>query len=194
MPNRLYFDTETTGLWNYREEKHSDKQPKLAQIGALLEDVDGRLLGEIDLMIFPEGWDIPKSASDIHKVTTEVAIAGGVTLANACHVFRDLIASAEIVVGHNVEFDQNIMDHALHMAGIPPIPWDKLKVECTKLGSMNIVKATPFKNGQWKWPSLDEAHRHFFDGRGVGEGAHNAMVDVKACQRIHHELLRMKVF
>jgi DNA polymerase III epsilon subunit-like protein len=43
----------------------------------------------------------------------------------------------------------------------------------------------------YKWPKLDELHRHLF-GRGMG-AAHNALVDVEACARCFFELQRRGV-
>lgn len=189
---RLYFDTETTGLWDFKGGITSSQQPKLVQIGALLEDDGGKMLAEVDLLVSPNGWVIPEGASNIHKITTDLAHSGGVSLANACFVFRDLVASADIVIAHNLEYDMNVMSHNLHIAEVPEIPWAKLKQACTKLLTTPIVKALPFRNGQYKWPTLDQAHRHFF-GTGVGTDAHNAMVDVQACRRVYHELRNMGV-
>lgn len=55
---------------------------------------------------------------------------------------------------------------------------------CTMKPNTEIVKA-PKKNGSsgYKWPSLEEALQ-FYCKRSVGEFAHDAMYDVKACRDI----------
>lgn len=187
---RLFFDTETTGLWDFNSSTSAPNQPKLVQLGAVLEGDDGKTLAEVDLLVTPNGWTIPAAASNVHHITTELAHGGGVSIANACFIFRDLVANADVIVAHNLEFDLRVMTHNLGISEVPEIPWHKVKQACTKLASTPIVKALPFKKGSWKWPSLEQAHMHFF-GTGVGSDAHNAMVDVQACRRVYHELRKM---
>ena len=60
------------------------------------------------------------------------------------------------------------------------------------LSSMNIVKAKPKRNGQWKWPKLEECVRHFFGETLVG--AHDALTDVRATARVFYHLVDTGVF
>jgi DNA polymerase-3 subunit epsilon len=52
----------------------------------------------------------------------------------------------------------------------------------------NICKL-PSANGRagYKWPKLTDAYMHFF-GEEL-DGAHDALVDVRGCQRVHLHLL-----
>lgn len=62
---------------------------------------------------------------------------------------------------------------------------------CTMLVSRPICEIPyPSGRGGYKWPKLEEAYRHFFDEELVG--AHDAMVDVRACKRIYFELRRLE--
>ena len=76
-------------------------------------------------------------------------------------------------------------------ADAPERPWF-----CTKEAATPVLQlpAPPGGNryprkaagDRFKWPSLEEAHRHFF---GVGlDRAHDAMVDAEACARIYFAL------
>ena len=68
----LFFDTETTGLPNFKMHIDWEGQPHICQIGAILTTKEGRLLGEMNLMIRPDGWKIPEDASSRAIVFTLV--------------------------------------------------------------------------------------------------------------------------
>jgi DNA polymerase III epsilon subunit-like protein len=54
-----------------------------------------------------------------------------------------------------------------------------------------ILHAKPRHDQDYKWPKLSEAYRYFF-GRAL-EGAHDALVDVKACRDVYFEMKRLGV-
>ena len=71
-------------------------------------------------------------------------------------------------------------------------PFEGKTIICTMLASMNIVKAIPKRNGQWKWPKLEECMNHFFNE--TIEGAHDALVDVRATARVYYHLHKIGAF
>jgi exonuclease I len=72
----LFFDTETTGVKNW---KNPNFIPVLVQLGAILQDMDtGRVLSEVNLIQTPDEDGIPKAASDVHGITDQIAIEVGV--------------------------------------------------------------------------------------------------------------------
>jgi DNA polymerase-3 subunit epsilon len=191
MKSVLIYDTETTGKLANRDASIADTQPSLVQLAARLEDYDtAATLAEINLIIQPAGWVIPDEAAAIHGITQAKAMSCGVTLANACYLFRDLFAAADRVVAHNDSFDRTVMKRAIFMAQAPEIDWNAIPNQCTMRAATNIVRI-PHKHPKhpkdYKWPRLEECVRFFFNE--PLEGAHDALVDVRACARVYRELL-----
>lgn len=58
----LIFDTETTGKAQFKLSPAHPTQPHIVQIGAQLLDDEFKVRGEINLIIRPDGWTVPKEA------------------------------------------------------------------------------------------------------------------------------------
>jgi DNA polymerase III epsilon subunit-like protein len=191
---KLFFDTETTGKADMRAPYDAAHQPFIVQLGALLTDDDGTERGTLDVIIEPEVYEIPREASDIHGITTEIAARSGVPIANALSLFAKMLAPCDEIVAHNIEFDRLVILAAMsrlrpkHSAIEFPIKrMLETKSICTMLATTDICKI-PGNYGKYKWPKLIEAHQHLF-GEGF-DGAHDAMADVRACKRIYFEITK----
>lgn len=90
----LAFDTETTGLANFRLPASHESQPHLVQIGAMLVDENFTVRNEINLIVKPEGWTIPASASSVHGITQEVAEQVGLPKGTVLDAFASRFAGA----------------------------------------------------------------------------------------------------
>ena len=116
-------------------------------------------------------------------------------------MFLDMVKHAEIIVANNASFDITVMRRAAYVYADwigedYEDPFEGKTVICTMLASLHIVKA-PHKNGgkmrgQWKWPRLEECVKFFYNEEL--EGAHDALVDVRACSRVYYTLLDDGVF
>lgn len=177
----LFFDTETTNLPDYRTGP-GPHQPHVVQLAAVL--VDGASERAMVRLIQPDGWTIHPDAQAIHGITLAKAQAEGVTIAQAIQVFDELLGQAELAVAHNVKFDQLLLDSEYLRLG-QQVRWPR--TFCTMVECTNIVRA-PGYYGKYKWPTLEETHRHFF--RRPPDKAHDAMADVRACMAIFQELSR----
>ncbi len=185
----LFFDTETNGIHN----------PKLVQLGAVLQDLDSKkILGEINLIQKPEvGMVIPKEASDIHGISQEMAERFGVSHQLVDLAFASFLKRCDIVVAHNISYDLQVIANSL------PASHNLIKEKkqlCTMIAARDVVKA-PFtekqlaafkrfphyKDADYKNPNLTEAYRHFF---GVElDGAHDAMADIRATRDVYIHML-----
>lgn len=175
----LFFDTETTGMVNFRIPEDHPDQPRLVQVAALLVDVEGRTVGQIDAIVEPVGFAIPRAATAIHGITTEHACASGVDIRSALSLFGQFCQRATLVVAHNVAFDVAVMRAEYRRAGLADRV-GSLRRYCTMRAAMKLVKYKDAR-GRRKWPTLSETYRHFY---GVDlAGAHDAMSDVIACRR-----------
>lgn len=202
MPNNiLFFDTETTGLVKDKLAPTHPKQPMPIQLGMKIDAPNRREMMAANFMIVPDGWTMDAKASEITGLTDDLAKEYGTHLITGVEFFIDMIGNVDIVVAHNANFDITVMRRAAfvysEMMGTPYVdPFAGKTLICTMLASIDIIKA-PHKNGgkmrgQWKWPKLEEAIRFFYNEQL--EGAHDALVDVRACGRVYYELLDMGVF
>ena len=75
----LFYDTETTGLPDFKAPSEAPHQPHIVQLAALLVDPDSRqTIASMDVIVRPAGWTIPGEVAAVHGITTERAEAVGV--------------------------------------------------------------------------------------------------------------------
>jgi len=186
----LFFDTETTGLpKNYKAPAtDTDNWPRMIQIAWQVYNSDNKLIDSQVYIIKPEDFEIPKEASDIHGITTEIAQTKGVDLTETLNKFREAMIESQYLVAHNISFDEKIVGAEFIRKKIARLP--------NKLGRIDtMVEATdyckiPGKYG-FKWPNLTELHKKLF-GKGF-DGAHDALADVIACADCFFELKKRGV-
>lgn len=204
----LFFDTETTGI------RKGGFIPRVVQIGAMLTDNEGKVVGELNLLLQPEGFvNIPVEASNVHGFSTEFVKQYGVDRYMGLSAFFAMMEQANTVVAHNAEYDMDLLsceiDYYTNIHNDPTAVavWNEIyeeaksKVFCTMLNTRDIMKlplseaqASFFKDKgidqQYKNPRLQEAHIHFM-GYDF-EGAHDAMADVRACKDVFFKLHSLK--
>ncbi|MCK6442321.1 3'-5' exonuclease [Elstera cyanobacteriorum] len=191
MPD-LFFDTETTGLPDYSLPVDHPKQPHIVQLAAILIDDGGIERASLSVIIKPEGWTIPEGAAAVHGISTELATAVGIEIRAAIGVFLRLRRVASVLVAHNIKFDDFLIETSTRRTFGVLIPGWQGERFCTMEAAAPIVdlpatdrmKAAGFNKP--KPPKLSEAYRHFFSEEL--EGAHDALVDVRACRRIYDHL------
>jgi DNA polymerase III subunit alpha len=187
----LIFDTETTGLpQNYSAPLTDfDNWPRCVQLAWQRHDHTGKLVSNGNYIIQPDGFSIPFNAEKVHGISTERAREEGVPLEEAMDAFNRDLEKAEFVIGHNLEFDLNIMgSEYLRMGRENPLP-EKIHID-TKDDATAYCKLQGGR-GKYKWPTLSELHEKLFDADF--EEAHNAAADVDATARCYLELLRIGV-
>lgn len=188
----LVFDTETTGLpKNFNAPlTDSDNWPRMVQIAWQLHDEDGTLLENQDYLIKPEGFDIPFNASRIHGISTKMAREEGRDLLEVLEEFRSVLEKTKTGVGHNVEFDYNIVGAEFLRSGlVNPLP--KIESADTMILGTNYCKLGSGHNGKWKSPKLTELYEILFKNKF--DEAHNAAADVNATAQIFFEMMRLNI-
>lgn len=181
----LFGDTETTGLpaKNQYDNPYHPQTPRLVELGALLYK-DGKRYGKLEVIVKPDGFEIPKAASDVHGITTERALKEGIPLEEAIDRFSKMIDLCDTVVAHNFQYDYLVYRGECIKLGRPDLLKDKIQV-CTKELMTDICKI-PGYYGKYKWPSLMESYRHLFGCEF--SGAHGALADIEATARVYFEI------
>lgn len=190
----LFFDTETTGLTKPGLPTGHEDQPHCVQLAAILTDDQGQEEACVNVIIRPDGWTVPERAAAVHGITTEKAALYGIREQVASVLFYDLTSRADLLVAHNIQFDRQIV--ATMYARAKRSEWKLPEAQfCTMEAAAPLVNLPPTPRMRAagiikpKAPKLEECIRHFY-GETL-EGAHDALVDVRACARIYFEMKRM---
>ena len=195
----LFYDTETTGLPDFKAPSEAAHQPHIVQLAALQVDLDTRqTIQSMDVIVRPHGWTIPDEVAAVHGITTEHAADVGIPERLAVEMFMDLWNNRNRVA-HNEQFDARILRIALmrHQGNIFHSPsgksvpdiWKEGRAECTARMATPICALPPTDKmkavGRFhhKTPNLGEAYRHL-TGNNL-QNAHSAMADVLACRDVY---------
>ncbi len=191
MNLKLFFDTETTGLPDFKAPSESAHQPHIVQLAALLVDMDTReTIQSMDVIIRPDGWTIPDDVAAVHGITTDHAAEVGIPERLAVEMFMELWVGRPRIA-HNEQFDARILRIALmrHQSEDAADIWKSGPAECTARMATPICQIPPTAKmvtagfNKFKTPNLGEAYRHFTGKELVN--AHSAMADVMACRDVY---------
>lgn len=172
----IILDTETTGLQRPIPTK-IENQPFMTEFYGIRLDKNFKVVDELDTLIKPP---IPIS-EEITKITgiDDKLVANAPSFYQVYDRMYDFFEGARSVVGHNIEFDINIINNELFRHNKErKFPWSKYHI-CT------IESSYHYKNKRLK---LMELHELLF-GEGFKE-SHRAKNDVMATVRCFIELYK----
>jgi DNA polymerase-3 subunit alpha len=190
----LIFDTETTGLprnWS-APITDTDNWPRCVQIAWQLHDAMGNVVEHQDYLIKPDGFNIPFDSERVHGISTELALEQGIPLQEVLERFNIALAKAKFVVGHNVEFDLNVMGCEFHRYSVDTELNNKPILDTCTEDTAELLKLPGGRGGRFKLPTLTELYQFLFQ-ESFSE-AHNATADVEATTRAFLELIRKEFF
>lgn len=185
----IFFDTECNGLPKYYniDVCITSNWPRLIQLAWIVTDEIGNIVKRQNYIIKPDGFVINDKIAVLTSINTTRAQREGVELINALSEFMADIEEAQLVIGHNIDFDMHIVGCELFRENMN---YNKLMTKpsiCTMQKSTNFC-AIP-SNGNhagYKWPKLEELHQKLFGT--TFSGAHDAMSDVEATRKCYFEL------
>lgn len=203
----MVYDTETSGLPDYKQPSEAPQQPHIVELAAILiDDQTFEEKGRVHYIVRPDGWTIPDEVAAIHGITQDRAMDEGIPEWKVIREFHELQLQCGLRVAHNESFDQRIMRICYKRFGKGDDPsygefvqvikdeiaesFKSRPAYCTMKNSTKACALPPtqamidknmghfFKN-----PSLQEAHKHYFGEEF--EGSHSALADTQACARIY---------
>lgn len=191
------WDTETQDLPKWDLPSAHPSQPHIVQLAMIQYSDDGEELSARSVLIKPDGWEIVPGtkASLTHGITQERALAEGIPEHQAVALWLVAMARASLSVAFVHQFDARIMRIAMARAGYQKDFADFIGGRpsyCPAVKCRTIVNLPPSEKmlaagrNTPKQPSLAEAVRHFFNEEIVG--AHDALVDGRACARLYWHL------
>lgn len=192
------YDTETTGLPDWKSPSESPDQPHIVDLCLMLFSAEGELVDQMEAMVKPDGWVIPDDVIELHGITNELATINGIAEIEALAKFGKMHKRAALRVAHNESFDARIIRIGIKrfFGDAPADRFKEMPTYCTALKSKAIcqlpptekMKATNFKN-TFKTPTVAEALR-ILCGEEMAE-AHRAKPDTEACAKVFFALQKL---
>lgn len=191
----LVFDTETTGVNRDMKNPTAATNPYIVQLAGLLFDLDDNMEMFVPqgtpaathfVTLLNYGVEIPAACTDVHGITKAMCDRAGVPPSEALYLFREMMDLADLLVAHNAEYDIDLLKIAYARDGWDGDPFKDRSIYDTMKVATPIVKARKKRmNGpeDWKWPTLTECYKHFFNM--PFEGAHDAGVDCLAALDVY---------
>lgn len=181
-PTALFYDFETSGLPDWHQPSDAPQQPHIVQAAALLVDTSTwNTIQSINLIVSPNGWEIPQQVVDIHGITTNHARLVGIPEIVVLNLIDSMWRKADFRVAHSESFDARIMRIAYKrfLGDEFADEWKAGNAECTGKLAKPIMQIT----GR-RIPKLSEAYE-FFTGEPMDASqAHSAMYDTLACLEV----------
>lgn len=131
------FDTETTGLFIFREGRNGPpvpaddpRQPRMASFAVIFADHLGRELSRHKAFIRPDGWSVAefdaraiaegkKPASAVNGLTDDFLNEHGVPVVDILALWNGIIDRGLVAAAFNAQFDCKMMRAELRRAGLP---------------------------------------------------------------------------
>lgn len=189
MPKYCIFDTETTGLFLFKDPDtgapipaDDPRQPRLAHLNMILLNDDLEEEAELDLFVKPDGWEMPEEAGAVNGLTTAALNEVGSPIATVLDAYVDIVQGGYILVAFNAQFDCKMMRGELRRAGRPDL-FEETPNICVMRAAMALgVKKAGGGRG---FPKLTDCAAHL---GLVIDDAHSAKGDTRATLALFHHL------
>lgn len=188
----LFYDVETTGLPKKGADcpKRSEDWPHIVQVAwTNYTSAETKISGS-NVIIKPDGYEIPEEVAKIHRITQDRAMAEGRPVKEALGAIAADLIAADVVICHNTAFDINVLNSEFHRSGFDA-EFKMLKAKrniCTMKETVDFCALGPKKYGSYKFPRLEELHFKLFGEELVN--AHDAQVDTEYLAKCFFELVR----
>ncbi|MGB1216134.1 MAG: exonuclease domain-containing protein [Pikeienuella sp.] len=190
-PKYVVFDTETTGLFIFKDKETGEpipaddpRQPRMASFAAIIADEYGKEISREKIFVKPDGWSIDGThASEVNGLTDAFLMENGAPVSDILDAWEGYVDDGLIVAAFNAQFDCKMMRAELRRADRDDM-FEKTMNTCLMRG------LAPYKDeglcvvrGYVKL----EAACEYFDI--TNENAHDAMADAEAALGILKRLI-----
>lgn len=186
MRSLLFLDTETTGL--------NTGVDRIVQLGTRLVSSAGSQ--DYNQLVRPQDFAIPVAATRVHGITDQVARLHGTSITQVLKDLSRQIEQSDIIVGHNIEYDIAIIIAEAKRNGyynlVTTLTHPKFGLDAGRRAAICTQRlAAEYLQLLGESPSLSDTklitvYQRLFQEELVG--AHDAMTDVIACQRVFNHL------
>lgn len=186
VPVFVVFDTETTGLFDFKLPADDPSQPRLASFAGIIADETGQEIERHKLYIQPDGWSIDGTeAAAVNGLTDEFLRANGVPIAQVLDQWISWVEQGLQFIAHNAQFDAKMMRSELRRAARDDM-FEQTRQSCTMrscaahYGQLGM----PVKRGTYV--KLEEACGFFGI---VIDNPHDAMADAEGALALLRRLI-----
>jgi len=195
MKNYLFFDTETTGIPDYKLDITDDKQPRLLRLAAIMTDDKGRILDYMDSLIRITWGEVnesevsedgKKTAFAVNGITNKMLQEDGLPIESILTAFRFMQDQCHEKIAYGYRFDGFVAKGEYARNNMDPgkeIERYCLMKAVSKLGKSKKIDLPHTKSPFYK---LTDAYEAIF--KKPLEGAHTPFADAMACKEIYFEL------
>ena len=193
----LIFDTETSGLPEERNQSiySIQKWPYIIQLAYIVFDTSSNeTIEHYESLVQLNTIQISKESMAIHNITNEMCMNHGNPILEVLTRFNRVLSSADMIIGHNIDFDINMISVECIRNNLP-FNFTRNKEQrpilkyCTMIKGKtitNIETTTQSGKKYIKYPKLIELYKHYFNEELTG--LHNALIDVFACFRCYYKM------
>ena len=194
----IVFDTETTGLPERNAPFTStNKWPYIIQLSYALYDISTNNIYINDGYIkIDDNIEISKESQKIHGITKEKLDNEGMNIKYALMQFNNMFCDADLVIGHNLEFDKNmIIVESLRNNIDQYFTYYETKNHkfkkpeyCTMKNTAKfcgIIKTNKLGKEYFKYPKLIELYRRLFPQEKDPKNLHNSLFDILVTLRCY---------
>lgn len=179
----IFIDTETKGVPQRSDAPITeiDNWPLISQIAWIVCDNTGAILKKenftTSLSFTPPNSDHYQTAKykPIHEIIPKL---------------KQDLASCVVVIGHNIEFDINVIGCEFYRLGFDPSLITDMSRFCTMKETVDYCNFS--YNGKYRYPKLQELYTKLF--AMPFENAHDAYCDIMATYNCFEKLVELEVF
>ncbi len=181
----VFIDTETSGLPLFQgtgKRKYPDYKDLSKYDTCRIVSIcwitchNDRIIEQAYYVIKPTDFIISKESENIHKISQEEAEKTGIDLLKVLKQFYNTIEKCTNIIGHNIEFDINVILSECHRLGKS----DMIKCLQSKHNICTMLKGKDFMKSK-RYPKLCDLYKYLY--KSDIENAHNAMGDTISCYK-----------
>lgn len=183
----MFLDTETSGLperlgfdiyYDYKDSKKYDNS-RIIELG-FIEYNNTNMLKKMAYLIKPINFTI--NNSDIHGITHKEASEKGLEINDVFENFYKHLLETNMIVGHNIEFDLQIIKSECHR-----IDRNDIIDEINKKDIICTMKLGKKKLNFYKNPKLIELYNYLFKMNAIQK--HRTIDDCELCSKCYFKLI-----
>ena len=176
--------------------------PSIIQLSYILYDTNNSSNAKIfnKYIDIPDNIIITKETIKIHHITRETILLNKIKIDDALNEFMNDFSKADVVVGHNVQFDRTMIiaeliriskEHKEDKFKQIKQMMNNKKFACTMKITTPILKQVLNVNKKteeqtfFKSPKLIEAYKYYFGYEPNKKFLHNALIDTIVCLRVY---------